>query len=108
MDEAGLEPTFPRWAADPQRGAIYIFHRNASGARVLNRMPRVTGEPRGLTADAEDRLGPQHTLRVHLGHEPALAVLRVALACDGITWTGASRHDPLGPELGQEPEEHVF
>jgi sugar lactone lactonase YvrE len=44
------------YAADPQRGTIYILGRNASGARVLNRMPRVSGEPRGLAVDADDRL----------------------------------------------------
>ena len=44
------------YASDAQRGTIYILRRDDKSVRVLNRIPRVSGEPRSLAVDAEDRL----------------------------------------------------
>jgi IclR family transcriptional regulator, acetate operon repressor len=44
------------YAADPARGTIYILQCGARTPRILTRIPRVSGEPRGLAIDASGRL----------------------------------------------------
>ncbi|WNJ88039.1 IclR family transcriptional regulator C-terminal domain-containing protein [Bosea sp. 685] len=44
------------FAADAQRGTIHRIERNAPSPRLVTRILRVSGEPRSLAVDAEDRL----------------------------------------------------
>jgi sugar lactone lactonase YvrE len=44
------------YAADPSRGVIYVLQRSARTPRILTRIPRVSGEPRGLATDPHGRL----------------------------------------------------
>ena len=44
------------YAADPGRGVIYSLQAGSRSARILTRIPRVSGEPRGLAVDALGRL----------------------------------------------------
>jgi sugar lactone lactonase YvrE len=44
------------YAADPARGTIYVLQCGGRTPRILTRIPRVSGEPRGLTVDANGRL----------------------------------------------------
>jgi IclR family acetate operon transcriptional repressor len=44
------------YAADPARGTIYVFRCGTRTPRILTRIPRVSGEPRGLAVDANGRL----------------------------------------------------
>jgi DNA-binding IclR family transcriptional regulator/sugar lactone lactonase YvrE len=44
------------YAADSARGTIYALQAGTRAPRVLNRIPRVSGEPRGLAVEATGRL----------------------------------------------------
>jgi DNA-binding IclR family transcriptional regulator/sugar lactone lactonase YvrE len=44
------------YATDSSRGTIYVLHAETRTPRILNRIPRVSGEPRGLAVDAAGRL----------------------------------------------------
>lgn len=44
------------FAADAQRGTIHRIETNAASPRLVTRILRVSGEPRSLAVDAEDRL----------------------------------------------------
>jgi sugar lactone lactonase YvrE len=44
------------YATDSSRGTVYILQVGTRAPRILNRIPRVSGEPRGLAVDATGRL----------------------------------------------------
>lgn len=44
------------FASDPQNGTIYRFGREAAAPRLFTRIPPVSGEPRSLAVDTDDRL----------------------------------------------------
>lgn len=44
------------FASDPESGTIYLLERDGSTPRLYTRIPRVSGEPRSLAVDADDRL----------------------------------------------------
>lgn len=44
------------YASDPESGTIYLLERGSTTPRLFTRIPRVSGEPRSLAVDAEDRL----------------------------------------------------
>jgi IclR family transcriptional regulator, acetate operon repressor len=44
------------YATDSARGTVYILQVGTRAPRILNRIPRVSGEPRGLAVDATGRL----------------------------------------------------
>lgn len=44
------------FASDPQSGTIYLLERDGAAPRLFTRIPRVSGEPRSLAVDADDRL----------------------------------------------------
>lgn len=44
------------FASDPQSGTIYLLERGGAAPRLFTRIPRVSGEPRSLAVDADDRL----------------------------------------------------
>jgi sugar lactone lactonase YvrE len=44
------------FASAPQNGTIYLFGREAAAPRLFTRIPPVSGEPRSLAVDTDDRL----------------------------------------------------
>jgi IclR family transcriptional regulator, acetate operon repressor len=44
------------YASDPQRGTIHLLRRDGAPPRLFTRIARVSGEPRSLAVDADDRL----------------------------------------------------
>lgn len=44
------------YAADAERGTIYYWEQGAKGVRIFSRLPRVSGEPRGIAVDGRNRL----------------------------------------------------
>jgi IclR family acetate operon transcriptional repressor len=44
------------FASDPESGTVYLLERDGMAPRLFTRIPRVSGEPRSLAVDADDRL----------------------------------------------------
>lgn len=44
------------FASDPESGTIYLLERAGMAPRLFARIPRVSGEPRSLAVDTDDRL----------------------------------------------------
>lgn len=44
------------YAADPRRGVIFLLRHGVAAPRILTRIPRVSGEPRALAVDTDDRV----------------------------------------------------
>jgi len=44
------------YASDPESGTIYLLERDGSTPRLFTRIPRVSGEPRSLAVDTDNRL----------------------------------------------------
>jgi IclR family acetate operon transcriptional repressor len=44
------------FASDPESGTIYVLERAGMAPRLFARIPRVSGEPRSLAVDTDDRL----------------------------------------------------